>query len=105
MTGCSKWTTSTATWRRPTSLSSSAPTMSPIPPPAPPPASCPIHAMPILAVDKARTVMVIKRSMAAGFAGIDNPLYYLDQTLMLFGDAKSFVGSIIRELSGDAGHG
>jgi len=39
--------------------------------------------MPILDVDKARTVMVIKRSMAAGFAGIDNPLYYLDKTLML----------------------
>jgi len=56
--------------------------------------------MPVLDVDKARTVMVIKRSMAAGFAGIDNPLYYLDKTLMLFGDAKSFVGSIVRELGG-----
>jgi NAD(P) transhydrogenase subunit beta len=58
----------------------------------------PIYGMPVLDVDKARTVMVIKRSMAAGFAGIDNPLYYLDKTLMLFGDAKSFVGSIVREL-------
>jgi NAD(P) transhydrogenase subunit beta len=62
--------------------------------------SSPIFGMPILDVDKARTVMVIKRSMAAGFAGIDNPLYYMDKTLMLFGDAKNFVGSIVRELSG-----
>jgi H+-translocating NAD(P) transhydrogenase subunit beta len=62
--------------------------------------SSPIFGMPILDVDKARTVMVIKRSMAAGFAGIENPLYYLDKTLMLFGDAKNFVGSIVRELGG-----
>jgi len=62
------------------------------------------YGMPILDVDKARTVMVIKRSMAAGFAGIENPLYYLDRTLMLFGDAKTFVGNIVRDLSG-GGHG
>jgi NAD(P) transhydrogenase subunit beta len=64
----------------------------------------PIYGMPILDVDKARTVMVIKRSMNPGFAGIDNPLYYYDKTLMLFGDAKGFVSDIVRELHGGAGH-
>jgi len=66
-------------------------------------ASSPIFGMPILDVDKSRTVMVIKRGMSPGFAGIDNPLYYLDKTLMLFGDAKGFVGNIVRELGGGQG--
>jgi NAD(P) transhydrogenase subunit beta len=63
--------------------------------------SSPIYGMPILDVDKARTVMVIKRSMSPGFAGIDNDLYYLDKTLMLFGDAKTFMGDIVRQLAGE----
>lgn len=58
----------------------------------------PIFGMPILDVDKAHTVMVIKRSMNPGFAGIDNDLYYMDKTLMLFGDAKGFVSEIVKEL-------
>jgi NAD(P) transhydrogenase subunit beta len=64
----------------------------------------PIYGMPIIDCDKAKTVMVIKRSMNPGFAGIDNELYYLDRTMMLFGDAKSFVGEMVKELSGGGGH-
>jgi proton-translocating NAD(P)+ transhydrogenase subunit beta len=60
----------------------------------------PIYGMPIIEVDNARTVMVIKRSLNPGFAGIDNPLYYIDKTMMLFGDAKAFVSSIVKELTG-----
>jgi len=61
--------------------------------------SSPIYGMPIIDCDKARTVMVIKRSMSSGFAGIDNELYYMDKTLMLFGDAKGFVGEMVKALS------
>ena len=60
--------------------------------------SSPIAGMPILEAYKARTVMVIKRSMNPGFAGIDNELYYRENTLMLFGDAKSFVSGIVKSL-------
>jgi NAD(P) transhydrogenase subunit beta len=54
--------------------------------------------MPILEVDRAKTVMVCKRSMNPGFAGIDNPLYTMDQTMMLFGDAKSMVEGVVSAL-------
>jgi NAD(P) transhydrogenase subunit beta len=67
--------------------------------------SSPIYGMPILDVDKARTVMVIKRSLNPGFAGIDNSLYYLDKTLMLFGDAKGFTTQLVKNLAGDNGGG
>jgi NAD(P) transhydrogenase subunit beta len=59
----------------------------------------PIYGMPILDVDKAQTVMVVKRSMRPGFAGIENELFYLDKTLMVFGDAKAVVGQLADELS------
>jgi NAD(P) transhydrogenase subunit beta len=60
--------------------------------------SSPIHGMPILNVDESKAVIVLKRSMGAGFAGIENQLYYNDKTSMLFGDAKSSVSSVIEEL-------
>src|SRR5579883_438498 len=59
----------------------------------------PIAGMPIIQAYKARTVMVIKRSMNPGFAGIDNDLYYRPNTIMLFGDAKAFLASIVKELA------
>ena len=55
--------------------------------------------LPIINVDKARTVFVLKRSMASGFAGIENPLFYKDNTRMLFGDAKESISALIREFS------
>ncbi|CUS87424.1 NAD(P) transhydrogenase beta subunit, partial [Candidatus Kryptonium thompsonii] len=58
----------------------------------------PIAGMPILDVDKSKTVVVIKRSLAPGFAGIPNPLFAADNTLMLFGDAKKMVQELINAL-------
>ncbi|MGZ4142709.1 MAG: NAD(P)(+) transhydrogenase (Re/Si-specific) subunit beta [Actinomycetota bacterium] len=58
----------------------------------------PIYGMPILDVDKASCVMVVKRSMRSGFAGIDNELFYLPQTMMLFGDGKSMAGHLVEEV-------
>jgi NAD(P) transhydrogenase subunit beta len=63
--------------------------------------SCPIYGMPIINADRARTVFAIKRSKSPGFAGIENELYFKDQTYMLFGDAKTVVGDLVKQLSGD----
>jgi NAD(P) transhydrogenase subunit beta len=59
----------------------------------------PVYGMPIIDVDKAHVVMVIKRSMNPGFAGIDNELYTMDKTLMLFGDAKAVVTELVKEVA------
>jgi H+-translocating NAD(P) transhydrogenase subunit beta len=57
----------------------------------------PIYGMPIIDVDKAKTVIVMKRSMAPGFAGIENPLFYQGNTKMLFGDAKNVLQQLVTE--------
>ena len=62
--------------------------------------SSPIYGMPIIEVDRAKTVFVLKRSMAAGFAGIENPLFFKSNTRMLFGDAKESVSSLVAEFKG-----
>jgi NAD(P) transhydrogenase subunit beta len=61
-------------------------------------ADSPIYGMPILDVDKAQSVIVLKRSMSSGFAGIDNPLFYDEKTAMLFGDAKTSVSEVLSEV-------
>ena len=58
--------------------------------------SSPIYGMPVINADKARTVFVLKRSMASGFAGIDNPLFFKENTRMLFGDAKEMLGNLVK---------
>jgi len=61
-------------------------------------ADSPIYGMPILNVDESSSVIVLKRSMASGFAGIDNPLFYDPKTALLFGDAKQSVSEITAEV-------
>jgi NAD(P) transhydrogenase subunit beta len=58
----------------------------------------PIYGMPIINVDQARTAIVLKRSMASGFAGIDNPLFYKENTRMLFGDAKASIEALVGQM-------
>jgi H+-translocating NAD(P) transhydrogenase subunit beta len=65
--------------------------------------SSPIYGMPIIDVDRCKTVVAIKRSMNPGFAGIDNELYYLDRTLMAFGDAKQVLSDVVKAVAGDGG--
>ena len=62
--------------------------------------SSPIYGMPVINVADARTVFVLKRSMASGFAGIENPLFYKENTRMIFGDAKETLSKLVRELAG-----
>jgi NAD(P) transhydrogenase subunit beta len=63
--------------------------------------SSPIYGMPIIEVERAKTVIVMKRSMATGFAGVQNPLFFKDNTRMLFGDAKASLQGLVSEFKHD----
>ncbi|REJ31779.1 MAG: NAD synthetase, partial [Bacillota bacterium] len=58
----------------------------------------PLYGMPILDADKAKSVLVLKRSMSPGFSGVDNPLFYYEKTMMLFGDAKESIVKLVSEV-------
>ncbi len=63
--------------------------------------SSPLYGMPIIDVDQARTCIVLKRSLNPGFAGVDNPLFFKENTRMLFGDAKASISALVAEFKED----
>jgi len=95
-TRSSRWRTSTASSARRTWPSSWGPTT--FVNPAAHIKGSPIYGMPILEAYKAKTVIVNKRSMAAGYAGLDNELFYMDKTMMVFGDAKKVVEDMVKAI-------
>ena len=94
-----RWRTSTRAWTVSTWRSSSG-ANDVVNPAARSDEASPIYGMPIIDVDRARTVFVLKRSMASGFAGVDNPLFFGTNTRMLFGDAKESISGIVGQFKG-----